>query len=59
MGPVMRQVKETEARVLLQDFRESCLLVLEIRAGRLDELYTRLERIYGVELKSETATNGR
>lgn len=59
MGPVMRQVKETEARVLLQDFRESCLLELEIRAGRLDELYTRLERIYGVKLKSETATNGR
>ena len=53
MGPVMRQVKETEAKVLVQDFRESCLLQLEIQAGRLDELFTRLERIYGVELKKE------
>ena len=57
MGPVMRIVKETEARVLVQDFRESCFLELEIRASHFGELFARLERIYGIELKKES--NGR
>ena len=57
MGPVMRIVKESEARVLVQDFRESCLLELEIRASHFSDLFTRLERIYGIELKKES--NGR
>ena len=38
MGPVMRIVKETEARVLVQDFRESCFLELEQRQGCAAEL---------------------
>ena len=57
IGPVMRIVKETEARVVVQDFRESCFLELEIRASHFGELFARLERIYGVELKKES--NGR
>ena len=57
MGPVMRIVKETEARVVVQDFRESCFLELEIRASHFSDLFTRLERIYGIELKKES--NGR
>ena len=57
MGPVMRIVKETEARVVVQDFRESCLLELEIRASHFSDLFARLARIYGIELKKES--NGR
>ena len=53
MGPVMRIVKETEARVVVQDFRESCFLELEQRQGCATELRSRLEQLYGVTLLSE------
>ena len=50
MGIVMRQVKELEAVILEQDFREACRLTLSVRAGKLAELENRMGRIYGVEL---------
>ena len=53
MGPVMRIVKETEARVVVQDFRESCFLELEQRQGCAAELRSRLEQLYGVTLLPE------
>lgn len=58
MGPVMRLVKEMEARVLEQDFRESCRLELEIRLGQLPELRDRLTALYGVTLSGEATESG-
>ena len=46
-------VKETEARVVVQDFRESCFLELEQRQGCAAELRSRLEQLYGVTLLPE------
>ena len=51
MGIVMRQVKEMEATILAQDFRETCSLILQIRLGQADELQSRLDRLYGVTTK--------
>lgn len=51
MGVVMRQVKEAEATILSQDFREACSLTLQIRQGRSAELLARLDRLYGVTTK--------
>lgn len=51
MGVVMRQVKETEATILAQDFREACSLSLQIRHARSAELMARLDRLYGVTTK--------
>ena len=45
--------EETEARVLVQDFRESCFLELEQRQGCAAELRSRLEQLYGVTLLPE------
>lgn len=53
MGPVMRIVKETESRILVQDFATSCYLELEQRQGRVAELRARLEQLYGVTLLPE------
>ncbi len=50
MGIVMRQVKELDAVILEQDFREACRLTLSVRAGKFAELESRMGRIYGVEL---------
>ena len=47
----MRQVKEMEATILAQDFRETCSLILQIRLGRAGELHSRLDRLYGVTAK--------
>lgn len=52
MGPVMRVVKESDARILSQDFTDICRLELEQRQVRVVELRTRLEQIYGVTLLS-------
>lgn len=52
MGPVMRVVKESDTRILSQDFTDTCRLELEQRQGRIVELRTRLEQIYGVTLLS-------
>lgn len=51
MGDVMRAVKESGARVIEQDFRESCRLALSLRAADAPQLYERYERIYGVEVR--------
>ncbi len=53
MGPVMRVVKESDARILSQDFTDICRLELEQRQGRAAELRTRLEQLYGVTLLPE------
>lgn len=50
MGEVMRAVKDSGARVLEQDLRESCRLRLSIRRGDVAALRARLERLYGLEL---------
>lgn len=57
MGPVMRVVKESDARILSQDFTDICRLELEQRQGRIVELRTRLEQIYGVTLLSISPSN--
>lgn len=57
MGPVMRVVKESDARILSQDFTDTCRLELEQRQGRIVELRTRLEQIYGVMLLSISPSN--
>lgn len=51
MGEVMRHVKEMGARVLVQDFRESCILELSIRADEAETLYQRLDRLYGTHTR--------
>lgn len=51
MGEVMRAVKESGARVLEQDFREQCRLILSLRAAKAPALYERYERLYGVEVR--------
>lgn len=48
MGEVMRAVKESGARVIRQDFRESCSLELSLRADDAPALYERYDRLYGV-----------
>lgn len=57
MGPVMRVVKESDARILSQDFTDVCRLELEQRQARVVELRTRLEQIYGVTLLSISPSN--
>ena len=57
MGPVMRVVKESDARILSQDFTDTCRLVLEQRQARVVELRTRLEQIYGVTLLAISPSN--
>lgn len=57
MGPVMRVVKESDARILSQDFTDTCRLELEQRQGRIVELRTRLEQIYGVTLLPISPSN--
>lgn len=51
MGEVMRLVKDSGARVLEQDFRESCLLRLSIRQDDLPTLEARLAKLYGVTIQ--------
>lgn len=51
MGEVMRAVKESGAKVLLQDFRESCRLELSLRADDAPALFDRLDRLYGVQVQ--------
>ena len=57
IGPVMRIVKESDARILSQDFTDTCRLELEQRQARVVELRTRLEQIYGVTLLSISPSN--
>ena len=57
MGPVMRVVKESDTRILSQDFTDICRLLLEQRQARVVELRTRLEQIYGVTLRSISPSN--
>ena len=57
MGPVMRVVKESDARILSQDFTDTCRLLLEQRQACVVELRTRLEQIYGVTLLSISPSN--
>ncbi len=52
MGEVMRIVKDSGARVLMQDFRESCALELSIRGNEADSLRVRLARLYGTQVTS-------
>lgn len=56
MGEVMRAVKETGARILEQDFRESCRLALSLRAAEAPMLYERYERLYGVKVRWQNDT---
>lgn len=53
MGEVMRAIKESGARVLEQDLRESCALRLSIRAQDAEPLFARLDHLYGVEVSFE------
>lgn len=57
MGPVMRVVKESDARILSQDFTDTCRLELEQRQARVVELRTRLVQIYGVTLLPISPSN--
>lgn len=57
MGPVMRVVKESDARILSQNFTDICRLELEQRQARVVELRTRLEQIYGVTLLPISPSN--
>lgn len=50
MGEVMRLVKDYGARVLRQDFVETCLLELSLRADEAPLLYERLDSLYGTTL---------
>lgn len=51
MGLVMRHVKELEAEVKAQDFRESCILRLQLRQAKIPELEQRLGAVYGLTIK--------
>ena len=57
MGPVMRVVKESDARILSQDFTDICRLALEQRQGCAAELRTRLEQLYGVTFLPASPSN--
>ena len=54
MGLVMRHVKELEAEVKAQDFRESCILYLQLRKAKIPELEQRLGAIYGLTIKQSS-----
>ncbi|WP_249107437.1 YigZ family protein [Porphyromonas sp. oral taxon 275] len=54
MGLVMRHVKELEAEVKAQDFRESCILRLQLRQAKIPELEQRLGAIYGLTIKQSS-----
>lgn len=47
MGEVMRCIKESSARILAQDFQETCRIELTIRSGEAHALSQRLEHLYG------------
>ena len=57
MGPVMRVVKESDARILSQDFTDICRLALEQRQGCAAGLRTRLEQLYGVTFLPASPSN--
>lgn len=50
MGEVMRCAKDSGARILAQDFRETCALDMSIRADDAPALYERIDRLYGAEV---------
>ncbi len=52
MGEVMRYIKDADAQIYLQDFRESCRLELKIRKSNASALFQRLEQLYGCEVKN-------
>lgn len=54
MGLVMRHVKELEAEVKAQDFRESCILHLQLRKAKIPKLEQRLGAIYGLTIKQSS-----
>ena len=51
MGEVMRLVKDSEARIITQDFVESCRLELSLRADEAEVLYARLDALYGTTVR--------
>ncbi len=51
MGDVMRYIKEAEASIYLQDFRESCRLELSIRQADSPKLIERFDKLYGATAK--------
>lgn len=50
MGEVMRYLKESGARITLQDFRENCAVEYVIRADDAPMLANRFETLYGARL---------
>ena len=50
-------LKESDTRILSQDFTDICRLLLEQRQARVVELRTRLEQIYGVTLLAISPSN--
>ncbi len=55
MNDVMRVVKETNPRILQQDFQLTCIMKLQIRKSEVVNLVNRLSQVRGVtvELESE------
>lgn len=51
MGEVMRYIKDSGARLTAQEFTESCIVHLSLRADEAPVLYDRLARLYGVEVR--------
>lgn len=49
MGEVMRAIKDYDAKILSQDFRERCLVLVSLRADDAPKLWGKLESLYGVE----------
>lgn len=53
MGEIMRVIKDVSADILLQDFRENCLLKVKIRESHSNNLISRIEQIYGCEITED------
>lgn len=51
MGEVMRLVKDADARITKQEFVESCMLRLSLRADHAPALYSRLDALYGLSVR--------
>lgn len=51
MSVVMRIIKDEGLKVLEQDFRESCSLILNVRLNDYERISNRFKDVYGVEVQ--------
>ncbi len=56
MSAIMRIVKDEDLDVLEQDFKEDCLLTLNIRLSEYERIEKRIKNVYGLYIENTTDT---